>query len=346
VSVPQKKSIGLIVAFRAVKGDRDALAPPRAPGAGQGYLVRVDIDDISDISTLNFESSGDLLQPMIMAANLERLERAIAAGPTVVSEREFIKDGADQYEALLRRFRELDRMLERCPAVPDAAIAAYRENERSRKQCLELETELYSLRNAVMLQDLAAMIKVLERIGFVAPDGIVVEKGRAAAVITSGNELVLTEILYGGIFKNLTPQQIAALVSAFASDEEAAGEPRIPPDVAENWAEMQDIEARVAEVVKECGVEKTVEEWARKMDPTYIMVAYNWAGGADLASLIEENQELFEGTIIRTLRRTEEVLRQAARAAKEMGECALEVAILSAIALIKRDVVFVASLYV
>jgi ATP-dependent RNA helicase DOB1 len=339
-------AIGLIVAFRAVKGDGDALEPPGAPGAGQGYLVRVDLDDISDVSTLSFESSGDLLNPHVMAANLDRLERAVAAGLTIVSEREFVKDGTDQYVALMRRMLDLNRMLEKCPPVPTAVLAQYREKERNRQQCQELETELYRLKSAVMLQDLAAMIKVLERLGFITPDGIVVEKGRAAAVITSGNELVLTEILYGGILKDLTPQQIAALISAFASDEEASGDPQIPPDVAPNWAEMQEIEARVAEVVNECGVEKTVEAWARKMDPTYIMVTYNWAGGAGLATLIEENQDLFEGTIIRTLRRTEEVLRQAARAAKEMGECALEVAILAAIALIKRDIVFVASLYV
>jgi ATP-dependent RNA helicase DOB1 len=197
-----------------------------------------------------------------------------------------------------------------------------------------------------MLQDLMAMQRVLERLGFITNEGIVVEKGRAAAVITSGNELVMTEIMYAGVFKDLTPQQIAALMCVFASDEESSDEPQIPPDLAERWADMQKIETTINGIVKECGVDTTILAWDRKMDPSYIMVTYNWAGGADLATLLEENDQLFEGTIIRNLRRTEEILRQGARAAKEMGESIIEISILSAIALIKRDIVFVASLYV
>jgi ATP-dependent RNA helicase DOB1 len=346
IALPQNNAKYFIVAFRATKDDSGALTPVKLSANGAAYLVRVGLKDITQVSTLSFEGARDLLNAQVMPANIEKLTRAEAAGLEIVAESAFIKEGADEYAVMTARLSDLNSMLSRCPNVPDEVIARYREKERLAQEYQALETEFYRLKSEVMLQNLLAMFRVLERLVFITADRIVVEKGRAAAVITAGNELVLTEILYDGVFKDLTPQQIAALISAFASDDECSTEPQIPPDLATSWAEMQKIETRLSETEKECGIDKSGASKDRKMDPTYICVTYNWAAGANLATLIEENPDLFEGTIIRTLRRTEEVLRQAARAAKEMGECALEVAILSAITLIKRDIVFVASLYI
>lgn len=55
--------------------------------------------------------------------------------------------------------------------------------------------------------------------------------------------------------------------------------------------------------------------------------------------------DIFEGSIIRTLRRLEEVLRQMCQAAKCIGNTDLENKFSEGIKLIKRDIVFAASLY-
>lgn len=55
--------------------------------------------------------------------------------------------------------------------------------------------------------------------------------------------------------------------------------------------------------------------------------------------------DIFEGPIIRTMRRLGEVLRQLSQAAKNIGNTDLENKFSDAIKLLKRDIVFAASLY-
>lgn len=54
---------------------------------------------------------------------------------------------------------------------------------------------------------------------------------------------------------------------------------------------------------------------------------------------------LVSGSIIRTMRRLEEVLRQLCQAAMNIGNTDLENKFSEAIKLLKRDIVFAASLY-
>lgn len=53
----------------------------------------------------------------------------------------------------------------------------------------------------------------------------------------------------------------------------------------------------------------------------------------------------FSGSIIRSMRRLEELLRQMIQAAKNIGNTELENKFSEAIKLLKRDIVFAASLY-
>jgi superfamily II RNA helicase len=156
---------------------------------------------------------------------------------------------------------------------------------------------------------------------------------------------VLTELLYDGLIKDATAQQIAALLSAFGCDEALNGTPEIPPDLVDLWGDVNRIVRRIVDVSKECGVSRNWEEYMSSKNPAYMMVTYNWAGGEDFSRLMELNPDLMEGSVIRTIKRTEEIARQAARAAREMGDSGLEVTILESITLMKRDIIFAASLY-
>ena len=57
------------------------------------------------------------------------------------------------------------------------------------------------------------------------------------------------------------------------------------------------------------------------------------------------NEISFSGSIIRCMRRLEELLRQMVEAAKNIGNTELENKFAESIKLIKRDIVFAASLY-
>lgn len=65
--------------------------------------------------------------------------------------------------------------------------------------------EVKAAQNLILQAELKARRRVLRRLGYVDSDGVVTVKGRAAAEIQSADELVLTELMFGGAFKVCDP---------------------------------------------------------------------------------------------------------------------------------------------
>lgn len=55
--------------------------------------------------------------------------------------------------------------------------------------------------------------RVLRRLGYCDSDGVIQLKGRVACEINTCDELVVTELIFSGVFNELTPEQSAALSS-------------------------------------------------------------------------------------------------------------------------------------
>ncbi len=70
----------------------------------------------------------------------------------------------------------------------------------------------------------------------------------------------------------------------------------------------------------------------------------NWCNGASFKDLCS-NTDIFEGSIIRCLRRLDELLRELQDAAKSIGNVSLEEKFKEASGSLKRGIVFAASLY-
>ena len=75
-----------------------------------------------------------------------------------------------------------------------------------------------------------------------------------------------------------------------------------------------------------------------------LQIAYAWSRGAKFAEVCKMSA-LFEGSIIRGLRRLEELLRQLQDGVHEIGEQDMQAKFLAAREKIKRDIVFAPSLY-
>jgi len=73
-------------------------------------------------------------------------------------------------------------------------------------------------------------------------------------------------------------------------------------------------------------------------------VVYSWVQGARFVEIMSMTTS-FEGTVIRVIRRLEELIRQLADVAKVIGDAELEAKFTEASAKIRRDIIFAASLY-
>ena len=52
-------------------------------------------------------------------------------------------------------------------------------------------------------------------------------KGRIACELSSADELLLTEMMFNGVFTDLTPGQSAAILSCFVTDEKSNEMPKL-----------------------------------------------------------------------------------------------------------------------
>ena len=62
----------------------------------------------------------------------------------------------------------------------------------------------------------------MHRLGFTSNENVVQMKGRVACEINSADELLITEMMFAGIFNDITASQAVALMSCFAFQEKVS----------------------------------------------------------------------------------------------------------------------------
>lgn len=99
---------------------------------------------------------------------------------------------------------------------------AYRAKEDARAHMESLKKQLSDAHSVIQLDELKCRKRVLRRLGFTSSDDVVEKKGRVACEISTGDELLLTEMIFNGVFNDLSEEQCAALLSCFVFNEKVS----------------------------------------------------------------------------------------------------------------------------
>jgi ATP-dependent RNA helicase DOB1 len=234
----------------------------------------------------------------------------------------------------------------------------YVEKAKIGKDIDEVKQKIRGTGQIALKEDLIRMTRVLRRMGCVTSEndkansaGVITTKGRAACEISSADELVITELIFNGSLNNLTPEQLVALMSCLAFQEGKVKAKEIgdmiaamPNELKKPYDDLVQAAKRVAKVSVESKMELNEEEYVLSFSPVLMNVTYAWCNGAKFHEICKMT-EVFEGSIVRVMRRLEELLRQMCAAAKAIGEDQLEHKINEGINKLKRDIVFSSSLY-
>ena len=191
------------------------------------------------------------------------------------------------------------------------------------------------------------MRKVLRALGHVTREGVIALKGRAACELNTADELVVSELLMEGVFQDLDAAVAVALLSCLCHTEKAKEGAPPPPLRGALQGAYEQLRAAATTVARACvaaGLPVDEVEYVDRFNPNLMEVLFQWANGAKFVDLTKLT-DAFEGTIIRVIRRLDELLRQLASAAFAVGNFELKVKFDDASAKIKRDIVFAASLY-
>jgi ATP-dependent RNA helicase DOB1 len=195
-----------------------------------------------------------------------------------------------------------------------------------------------------------------------------------ACEISAADELLLTEMLFAGAFNELSAQHAAALLSCFVAEDKADCPPlddllsgclrqiqvRVLLCALRAQPLTQEHARRIAKVTNECKLPLEVEKYVDKFKPSMMGIVLAWCNGASFVDVCKI-ADIFEGvwvcarihglhvlcpgSIIRTMRRLEELLREMRNAAHAIGNTQLKEKFDEARTRMKRDIVFAASLY-
>lgn len=199
----------------------------------------------------------------------------------------------------------------------------------------EVKKKIADAHAVIKLDELRARKRVLRRLGFIDENDVVQLKARVACEISSGDELLLSELLFNRVFNELSAELCAALLSCFVFEEKTNNPEALKEELAKPYRALQQQARLIAKVSIESKVPLVEEEYVQKFKPELMDVVYSWTQGASFATICKMT-DVYEGSLIRVFRRLEELIRQMAVASKVMGSEELEQKFELALTKVKR----------
>jgi ATP-dependent RNA helicase DOB1 len=178
------------------------------------------------------------------------------------------------------------------------------------------------------MDELKARKRILRRLDLIDDRDVITLKGRVACEISSGDELMLTEMLFQGIFNDIDVAQIVAVLSCFVFDEKTDEEPLLKTEMEKTIEAMKDMARKIRDISTQSKLEQEPTKPGTNEDDELIKtdfmdIAYMWAKGVKFHELCKKTK-IFEGAIIRCFRRLEELLRSMGAASRVIGNTELE----------------------
>ena len=202
--------------------------------------------------------------------------------------------------------------------------------------------------NLALLPDYNQRVEVLKDLGFVDQESRVLLKGKVACEIHSADELVLTELILENTLADFEPAEIVALLSSFVFQEKSDVDPyhNVTSSLQRGINAITAISKRVNDVQTLHQVLLSSDDADFESQPRFglVEVVYNWAEGMGFKEIMDLT-DVMEGTIVRVVTRLDETCREVMSAARLIGDPGLYSKMEKAREMIRRDVVFTASLY-
>ncbi|KAL1920074.1 uncharacterized protein VTP21DRAFT_1220 [Calcarisporiella thermophila] len=325
---------------------------PAAPGAkGEMVVVPVLLSCLDGISNIRIFLGKDL-RPSDERAKVHRhikeVMKRFPDGVPLLDPEENMGIQDKGFKKIQTRIRMLTEKLKTNPLSEDPRLEeiynVYVSKIEVQEQIKATKRKIQQAHAITQLEELKSRKRVLRRLGYTSASDVIEMKGRVACEISSGDSLLLTELIFNGVFNDLTVDQCVALLSCFCFQEKSEKIPKLREELAAPLRTMQEAARRIAKVSQESKLMIDEEQYVQGFRSELMDVVYAWCQGAKFVQIMKMT-DVFEGSLIRAFRSLEELLRQMVAAAKSIGATELENKFAEGITRIKRGVVFAASLY-
>ncbi|CAM6102427.1 unnamed protein product [Calypogeia fissa] len=334
----------------AQEGHRPKPQPCPPGGTGEMHVVPVQMPLICAVSALRVAVPGDLRpaearQSILLA--VQELERRFPDGLPKLDPIEDMGIDDEDFVAVVKEIAEEEKKLIAHPlfnAEDASALAILQKKAELRAESQKLRSKMRDSQLHKFREEFQSRSRVLRRLGHINDDGVVQLKGRAACLIDTADELLVTELMFNGLFTDLDHHQVVALSSCFLPVDKSNEQVRLKNELAWPLRQLQETARTIAEIQQECKLELDVEAYVQSFKPSLMDVMYSWSKGSKFADICELT-DIFEGSIIRAARRLDEFLNQLRVAAQAIGDSDLEKKFEAGSESIRRGIVFANSLY-
>ena len=230
-------------------------------------------------------------------------------------------------------------------------------NNKLEKEIKKIITKIESSKSLVLNTELVNMKRVMRRLDFVTKDEALTPKGHLICDISGADELVTAELLFSGFFKDMTLEEIGASIYCCLSKENTGKKEDIDSTNTDINAQKKlkkiynDIVSKVnyiADILEECKIflgDDEKRRYIESFNDNYMMPMYKWISGYKFDKLIAEYYTLYEGSLIRVIRRVEEFTKSFETSVEHIGDYNLKKKLEEMEEKIKRDLPFASSLY-
>ncbi|KAF8343118.1 antiviral helicase [Cantharellus anzutake] len=320
---------------------------------GEPLVVPVMLSTLQEISALRLHVPKDL-RPLEARQTLwrsvlevkKRFPQAIPLLDPITN----MKISDDLFVDLTKKIASLESRLKSNPISEDPRLPLmydlYSTKQRATEEIKGLKRKIRSVNSVLQMDELKCRKRVLRRLQFITADDIVETKGRVACEINSGDELLLTEMIFNGVFNSLAPEHCAALLSCFVFDDTIDQAVKLREEYQAPLRQMQELAKRIVQVSKESKIDIDENTYLKSFKVDIMDCVTQWCRGASFVDTCAI-ADVFEGSMIRIFRRLAELVREMAAASRAIGNAELEKKFTQATEMLERrnSVIFCASLY-
>lgn len=271
--------------------------PPgvRPPGPGEKSKMEVVpvllscIDSIGHIRIFLPNELRSTDQRNTVRKALEEVKKRFPDGIAILDPIENMGITDDSFKKLLRKIevlesRLLSNPLHNSPRLPTLYNQYAARVELSNK-IKNIKKDITKALSVMQLDELKCRKRVLRRLGFINDADVVQLKARVACEISTGDELVLSELLFNRFFNELSPELCAACLSCFIFEEKSKEAHALPEELARPYREIQAQAKVIAKVSTESKVVINEEEYLQSFKFELMAVVLQWTKGSSFAEI-------------------------------------------------------------
>ena len=261
----------------------------------------------------------------------------------------WLKDFKIQDMSLLTELQKMSMLLGEIQSIGSLSVADFKTSFGPIYERQVIDEEIKSLEWALgedsltNMEDYHKMIAVLQKLKYIDSNRTVQLKGRVACEMGS-HSLLVTELVFDNVLTDRPPNEIAALLSCLVFQQRNCSQPELTEPLQKGVEAIKKCALVIGETQRSCGMKECEQDFVEQFNFGLVEVVYEWARGKPFGEIVSLT-DVQEGVIVRTIQRLDEALRDVKDAARVIGDPMLYQKMDEASSIIKRDIVFAASLY-